>query len=317
MSEEKALTDCNASTLPSIKATKSMESVLSESSDCLQTKSSKKLSFAAPPLDATDIAKFASTESSIFTDDQPLSDRSTASTSSELSQTDKKKETSSEPPSRSLSRRSSTIEETQVRERKIKLGMKVMMSTSLNTLTSSAAAGGQLQKSSHTKDSNSDEILSRFQEMMRENNPSSKYQEGKRKAAYNSRFKLSVSEAEHPPMLTRDHINHSSTGDSVSMSTQSQLTASTALHGGTIRPLFEDQFHKELYDWTLFIKSQTDEYRKSGHVSIPVLGKESTHAAQWGNKVIVDKATSHGEVDHQHLHRVAKNLKNKTRTTML
>jgi len=44
----------------------------------------------------------------------------------------------------------------------------------------------------------------------------------------------------------------------------------------------------DISGWISYVASQTELYRKEGHVSLPVLGKSSAHAALWRNKVVIE-----------------------------
>ena len=51
-----------------------------------------------------------------------------------------------------------------------------------------------------------------------------------------------------------------------------------------------------LREWTKFVHEQTEVYRSTGNISLPVLSKNNSHAAQWGNKIVKDSVTLRGGI---------------------
>ena len=48
----------------------------------------------------------------------------------------------------------------------------------------------------------------------------------------------------------------------------------------------------DIATWIGYVASQSDSYRRAGQVSLPVLGKDSAHAALWGNKLVTGSDSS-------------------------
>jgi len=154
------------------------------------------------------------------------------------------------------------------------------------------------------------DVLTRFDAIMKISDQPSHFQEGKRRAATSSRFRFDSKDATQETAYTL-HVSSPTGTPLPSVTTMPMPTVHAVSH------VFEEsQSRKDLRDWQSFVKEQTDKYRETGHVSLPALMRGTAHAAQYGNKVVVHRSVSHADVDHEHLRKVEKKLKNKSRTTL-